>query len=39
MRSLRGGSWRQPPFFARTSYREAAAPDTRSTEVGFRCVR
>lgn len=39
MRSMRGGSWRQPPFFARTSYREAAAPDTRSTEVGFRCVR
>ena len=39
MRSLRGGSWRQPPFFARTSYREAAAPDTRSTEIGFRCVR
>ena len=39
MRALRGGSWRQPPFFARTSYREAATPDTRSTEVGFRCVR
>ena len=39
MRSMRGGSWRQPPFFARTSYREAAAPETRSTEVGFRCVR
>jgi len=39
MRSLRGGSWRQPPFFARTSYREAATPETRSTEVGFRCVR
>jgi formylglycine-generating enzyme required for sulfatase activity len=39
MRSLRGGSWRQPPFFARTSYREAAAPETRSNEIGFRCVR
>ena len=39
MRSIRGGSWRQPPFFARTSYREAATPDTRSTEVGFRCAR
>jgi len=39
MRSLRGGSWRQPPFFARTSYREATAPDTRSTEIGFRCAR
>jgi formylglycine-generating enzyme required for sulfatase activity len=39
MRTLRGGSWRQPPFFARTTYREAAAPDTRSPEIGFRCVR
>jgi len=39
MRVLRGGSWRQPPFFARTSYREAAAPDTRSPEIGFRCAR
>jgi formylglycine-generating enzyme required for sulfatase activity len=39
MRVLRGGSWRQPPFFARTTYREAAAPDTRSAEIGFRCVR
>jgi formylglycine-generating enzyme required for sulfatase activity len=39
MRSLRGGSWRQPAFFARTSYREAAAPETRSNEIGFRCVR
>jgi formylglycine-generating enzyme required for sulfatase activity len=39
MRSVRGGSWRQPPFFARTSYREAAAPETRSTEIGFRCAR
>ena len=39
MRSLRGGSWRQPPFFARTSYREATTPDTRSTEIGFRCAR
>jgi formylglycine-generating enzyme required for sulfatase activity len=39
MRTLRGGSWRQPPFFARTTYREAAAPDTRSAEIGFRCAR
>jgi formylglycine-generating enzyme required for sulfatase activity len=39
MRTLRGGSWRTPPFFARTSYREAAAPDTRSPEIGFRCAR
>ena len=39
MRSVRGGSWRQPPFFARTSYREAATPDTRSTEIGLRCAR
>jgi formylglycine-generating enzyme required for sulfatase activity len=39
MRVLRGGSWRQPPFFARASYREAATPETRSTEIGFRCAR
>jgi formylglycine-generating enzyme required for sulfatase activity len=39
MRSVRGGSWRQPPFFARTSYREAATPETRSTEIGLRCAR
>jgi formylglycine-generating enzyme required for sulfatase activity len=39
MRVLRGGSWRQPPFFARTTYREAAAPETRSPEIGFRCAR
>ncbi|MDB4969300.1 MAG: Sulfatase modifying factor 1 precursor [Myxococcales bacterium] len=39
MRVLRGGSWRQPAFFARTTYREAAAPDTRSSEIGFRCAR
>ena len=39
MRVLRGGSWRQPPFFARTTYREAAAADTRSPEIGFRCAR
>jgi formylglycine-generating enzyme required for sulfatase activity len=36
---LRGGSWRQPPFFARTTYREAATPETRSSEIGFRCAR
>jgi formylglycine-generating enzyme required for sulfatase activity len=39
LRVLRGGSWRQPPFFARTSYREAAPPDTRTPEIGFRCAR
>jgi formylglycine-generating enzyme required for sulfatase activity len=39
MRVLRGGSWRQPPFFARTTYREATGPDTRSAEIGFRCAR
>lgn len=39
MRVLRGGSWRQPPFFARTTYREAAVPETRSPEIGFRCLR
>jgi len=39
LRTLRGGSWRQPPFFARTTYREATQPETRSAEIGFRCVR
>ena len=39
LRVLRGGSWRQPPFFARTTYREPTAPDTRSAEIGFRCAR
>jgi formylglycine-generating enzyme required for sulfatase activity len=39
MHVLRGGSWRQPPFFARTTYRESATPDTRSPEIGFRCAR
>jgi formylglycine-generating enzyme len=39
LRVLRGGSWRQPPFFSRTTYREAAVPETRSPEIGFRCLR
>jgi formylglycine-generating enzyme len=39
MHVLRGGSWRQPAFFARTTYREAATPETRSAEIGFRCAR
>ncbi len=39
MRSVRGGSWRTPPFFSRVSYRDYATPDTRSPEIGFRCAR
>jgi formylglycine-generating enzyme required for sulfatase activity len=39
LRVLRGGSWRQPPFFARTTYRDPTPPDTRSAEIGFRCAR
>jgi formylglycine-generating enzyme required for sulfatase activity len=39
LRTVRGGSWRQPPFFDRTTSREWAAPDTRSPEIGFRCAR
>jgi formylglycine-generating enzyme required for sulfatase activity len=39
LRVVRGGSWRQPPFFARTTYREAVNPESRSAEIGFRCVR
>jgi formylglycine-generating enzyme required for sulfatase activity len=38
-RVLRGGSWRQPPFYARTTYREGSTPETRSAEIGFRCAR
>lgn len=39
LRAVRGGSWRTPPFFARTTYRDYAPPDTRSPEIGFRCAR
>lgn len=35
----RGGSWHTWPFYARASYRNWNAPDTRYTLVGFRLVR
>jgi formylglycine-generating enzyme required for sulfatase activity len=39
MRTVRGGSWRQPRLFQRTTARDGAPPDTRSPEIGFRCAR
>jgi formylglycine-generating enzyme required for sulfatase activity len=39
LRVTRGGSWRQPRMFQRTTARDGAAPETRSPELGFRCVR
>jgi sulfatase modifying factor 1 len=39
MRTVRGGSWRHPMLFLRTTARDPVAPDTRSPEVGFRCAR
>jgi formylglycine-generating enzyme required for sulfatase activity len=38
-RSVRGGSWRLPRLFSRTTARDALQPDTRSPELGFRCVK
>ncbi len=37
-RMLRGGSFRQPLFYQRTTSWDAAMPDLRSPEVGFRCA-
>lgn len=37
-RMLRGGSFRQPLLYQRTTAWEAAAPELRSPEVGFRCA-
>jgi formylglycine-generating enzyme required for sulfatase activity len=39
LREVRGGSFRQPLVFQRTTARDGALPDTRSPEIGFRCVR
>jgi formylglycine-generating enzyme required for sulfatase activity len=36
---VRGGSWRQPSLFLRTTARDGAAPETRSPEIGFRCAK
>lgn len=37
-RMLRGGSFRQPLLYQRTTAWEAAQPELRSAEVGFRCA-
>jgi len=37
-RMLRGGSFRQPLLYLRTTAWEGAMPDLRSPEVGFRCA-
>jgi formylglycine-generating enzyme required for sulfatase activity len=37
-RMLRGGSFRQPLLYQRTTAWDAALPEQRSPEVGFRCV-
>ena len=39
VRVRRGGSWHTWPFYARSSYRNWNAPDTRYTLVGIRLVR
>src|SRR5262249_49059953 len=39
LRSVRGGSWRQPLLYQRATSRDAAPPDARSPEIGFRCAR
>ena len=38
-RGLRGGSWRNDPFFLRTADRFNRTPDDRNYNVGFRCAR
>lgn len=38
-RVVRGGSWRTPRMFQRTTYRDAMPAESRSAEVGFRCAR
>lgn len=39
LRTVRGGSWRQPRMFQRTTARDGVAPDARTPEIGFRCAR
>jgi formylglycine-generating enzyme required for sulfatase activity len=36
---LRGGSWAETPIRLRVTYREPVLPETRSADVGFRCVK
>ncbi len=38
LRVVRGGSWKSPPKFLRTSFRGARAPEERGLTSGFRCV-
>ena len=38
-RIVRGGSWAEPKFFSRTYYRLPAAPQDRSSWIGFRCAK
>ena len=37
-RVVRGGSWAQPQDEVSTYVRQAAAPDTASNTIGFRCA-
>jgi formylglycine-generating enzyme len=39
LRTVRGGSWRHPMLFLRTTARDSMPPDTRSPEIGFRCAK
>ncbi len=38
LKIVRGGSWKSPARFLRTSYRGSRAPDERGLTSGFRCV-
>ncbi len=38
-RVIRGGSWKRPLFSARTYFRDHANPETRATDLGFRCAK
>ncbi len=39
LRVVRGGSWRESPVFARTTSRQGLDPETRASEIGFRCAK
>ncbi len=39
LRVVRGGSWRESAVFARTTSRQGLDPETRASEIGFRCAR
>ena len=38
-RVRRGGSWNDPPWIVRASYRDTLDPRDKSADVGLRCVR